>query len=61
MVLGEAVAGAAAGVSALFGYNRENFMYDRKQRQETELQVLEWRCAQAELWRDDIRDIIGLT
>ncbi|CAE8594688.1 unnamed protein product [Polarella glacialis] len=61
MVLGEAVAGAAAGAHALWNYNRDNFLYDRKQRQETELAILEWRSAQAELWRDDVRDIIGLT
>jgi len=61
MVLGEAVAFSAAGAHALFGYNRENFLYDRKQRQEMEFKVLEWRCAQAELWRDDVREVIGLT
>ena len=30
-------------------------------RQETELKILEWRASQSELWRDDVRDIIGLT
>lgn len=65
MVL-SAVAGAA-GVSAigagkeLFGYNRENFLYDRKMRQETEYQIMDFRIKQAELWREDVRDIIGLT
>eukprot|EP00435_Cladocopium_sp_Y103_P022079 s2000_g5.t1 len=61
MVLAEAVAGAAAGAHALWEYNRDNFLYDRKMRQETELKILEWRAEQAELWRDDVRDIIGLT
>jgi len=61
MVLGEAAAGAAASAHYLFGYNRENYMYDRKQRQEFEFKVLEWRRAQAEMWRDDVRDVIGLT
>eukprot|EP00933_Yihiella_yeosuensis_P030383 TRINITY_DN24035_c0_g1_i1.p1 TRINITY_DN24035_c0_g1~~TRINITY_DN24035_c0_g1_i1.p1 ORF type:complete len:148 (+),score=18.13 TRINITY_DN24035_c0_g1_i1:90-533(+) len=61
MVLGEAMAGAAAGAHALWNYNRDNFMYDRKMRQETELTILEWRKCQADIWRDDIRDIIGLT
>ncbi|CAK9019498.1 unnamed protein product [Durusdinium trenchii] len=61
MVLAEAVAGAAAGAHALWEYNRDNFLYDRKMRQETELKILEWRASQSELWRDDVRDIIGLT
>lgn len=61
MVLGEAAAFTAAGAHALFGYNRENYMYDRKQRQEMEFKVLEWRATQAELWRDDVREVIGLT
>lgn len=60
-MLAEAVAGAAAGAHALWEYNRDNFLYDRKMRQETELKILEWRAEQAELWRDDVRDIIGLT
>mmetsp|Transcript_13505 Transcript_13505/g.28132 ORF Transcript_13505/g.28132 Transcript_13505/m.28132 type:complete len:1165 (+) Transcript_13505:2-3496(+) len=55
------MAGAAASAHALFGYNRENFLFDRKMRQATEFKILEFRKAQAELWRDDIRDIIGLT
>jgi len=61
MVIAEAVAGAAAGAHALWEYNRDNFLYDRKMRQETELKILEWRAEQSELWRDDVRDIIGLT
>eukprot|EP00434_Breviolum_minutum_P036586 symbB.v1.2.032419.t1/scaffold3894.1/size54726/1 len=61
MVIAEAVAGAAAGAHALWEYNRDNFLYDRKMRQETELKILEWRAEQSELWRDDVRDIVGLT
>jgi len=58
----EAAAGAAAGAgTSLFGYNRTNFIYDRKMRQETEYQIMEFRIRQAELWREDVRDIIGLT
>lgn len=53
-------AGAIAG-SSLFSYNRKNFMYDRKMRQETEYQIMDFRIKQAELWREDVRDIIGLT
>mmetsp|Transcript_57587 Transcript_57587/g.106429 ORF Transcript_57587/g.106429 Transcript_57587/m.106429 type:complete len:925 (-) Transcript_57587:81-2855(-) len=63
MVLGAAAAATAAAStgSTLFSYNRENFLYDRKQRQETEYAILEFRLKQAELWREDVRDIIGLT
>lgn len=57
---GTAAAGAGAG-KTLFDYNRENFLYDRKMRQETEYTIMEFRMKQAELWRDDVRDIIGLT
>lgn len=67
MVLGVATAAAAAtGATAatggtLFEYNRRNFIYDRKMRQETEYQIMDFRIIQAELWREDIRDIAGLT
>mmetsp|Transcript_25442 Transcript_25442/g.64694 ORF Transcript_25442/g.64694 Transcript_25442/m.64694 type:complete len:1136 (-) Transcript_25442:188-3595(-) len=61
MVFGEAAAGAAAGAHALWNYNRDNYLFDRKMRAENEYKILEWRSTQAELWRDDIRDIIGLT
>jgi len=56
-----AAAGAAGAGGSLFGYNRENFLYDRKMRQETEYQIIDFRIKQAELWREDVRDIIGLT
>mmetsp|Transcript_107318 Transcript_107318/g.256263 ORF Transcript_107318/g.256263 Transcript_107318/m.256263 type:complete len:1086 (+) Transcript_107318:103-3360(+) len=59
--VGGAVAGAAAGVQALFDYNQKNFKYDREMRQKTEFKTREWRNAQCDLWRDDIREIIGLT
>jgi len=57
-----AIGAATSGTgSTLFGYNRENFLYDRKMRQETEYQIMDFRIKQAELWREDVRDIIGLT
>eukprot|EP00928_Gymnodinium_smaydae_P008851 TRINITY_DN13253_c0_g1_i2.p1 TRINITY_DN13253_c0_g1~~TRINITY_DN13253_c0_g1_i2.p1 ORF type:complete len:953 (-),score=162.52 TRINITY_DN13253_c0_g1_i2:190-3048(-) len=60
--MAEVIAGAgAAGAAGLFGYNRSNFLYDRKMRQETEYQIMDFRIQQAELWREDVRDIIGLT
>lgn len=63
MVLGLTAAGASATAvgSWLWSYNRENFKYDREMRQKNEFKLLEFRKIQAELWRDDIRDIIGLT
>jgi len=61
MVLGEAVAGAAASAYSLWGYNRGNYLFDREMRQKQEFKVLGYRNRQAELWREDIRDIVGLT
>lgn len=67
MVLGFTAAAAATGATTattggiLFDYNRRNFLYDRKMRQETEYQIMNFRIMQAELWREDVRDIIGLT
>ncbi|CAK9046108.1 unnamed protein product [Durusdinium trenchii] len=42
-------------------YNRENFLYDRSLRRRKEFQVQNFRVAQAELWRRDVRDLISLT
>lgn len=56
--------GAAVGAHSIhevWSYNRHNYTYDRRMRQLTELKLLEWRNIQADLWREDIRDIIGLT
>eukprot|EP00446_Apocalathium_sp_SHHI-4_P037963 CAMPEP_0177304086 /NCGR_PEP_ID=MMETSP0368-20130122/6473_1 /TAXON_ID=447022 ORGANISM="Scrippsiella hangoei-like, Strain SHHI-4" /NCGR_SAMPLE_ID=MMETSP0368 /ASSEMBLY_ACC=CAM_ASM_000363 /LENGTH=964 /DNA_ID=CAMNT_0018762665 /DNA_START=115 /DNA_END=3005 /DNA_ORIENTATION=+ len=62
MVLAEAL-GLSAGVSTLgiFDYNRKNFMFDRQQRQRQELQVVNFRLEQVDMWREDVRDMIGLT
>jgi len=63
VVAGAAAAASVAGGSGvgLFSYNRKNFLYDRKLRQETEYQIMDFKIRQAELWREDIKDIIGLT
>lgn len=55
--------GLAAGVGTkkLFDYNRENFRYDREQRQKNEYKIADMRITQSSLWREDIRDIMGLT
>mmetsp|Transcript_44671 Transcript_44671/g.127438 ORF Transcript_44671/g.127438 Transcript_44671/m.127438 type:complete len:957 (+) Transcript_44671:208-3078(+) len=61
----ECVAGIAAlgglGAKKVFDYNRENFMYDRRLRMRKEFQLQKFRIAQAELWREDVRDLISLT
>lgn len=61
MVLLEGAAASAAATTGLFGYNRQNFLYDRKMRQKQEYRVLTFRNHQAELWREDVRDLVGLT
>mmetsp|Transcript_68008 Transcript_68008/g.172096 ORF Transcript_68008/g.172096 Transcript_68008/m.172096 type:complete len:987 (-) Transcript_68008:87-3047(-) len=65
MVLGEAAAAAVGttGVTAagMFSYNRENFMFDREQRQKQEIQTLNMRLNQSDVWREDVRDMVGLT
>lgn len=48
-------------MQAVFEYNQKNFKYDREMRQKTEFKTREWRNAQCDLWRDDVREIIGLT
>lgn len=64
MVLGQVAAGAATfagSAHAIWGYNRANFLYDREMRQEQEFQIIKYRNKQAELWREDVRDLIELT
>jgi len=54
-------AAVAAGVGhGLLGYNRKNFMYDRKMRQKQEFQIADFRMEQANLWREDVRDLVEL-
>jgi len=64
MVLGGVVGAASCVATAtkdVWDYNRENYMYDRKMRQKQELQVMGFRVRQAELWREDVRDLVDLT
>eukprot|EP00927_Polykrikos_kofoidii_P048985 TRINITY_DN43138_c0_g1_i1.p1 TRINITY_DN43138_c0_g1~~TRINITY_DN43138_c0_g1_i1.p1 ORF type:complete len:899 (-),score=104.20 TRINITY_DN43138_c0_g1_i1:294-2990(-) len=44
-----------------FDYNRENFQYDRRQRQLMEYQLASLRVDQVKLWREDIREMLELT
>lgn len=59
MVFGEAITGLAA--YGVWGYNRNNYLYDRDMRQEQEFKALLYRNRQAALWREDVRDIVSLT
>lgn len=58
----EQAAGAATGaLLGLFGYNRDNFQYDRTQRMLMEFQLAEMRIKQVGLWREDVRNVMELT
>ncbi|CAE7351184.1 unnamed protein product [Symbiodinium natans] len=61
----ELLAGLISGITGaayeVFGYNRKNFQYDRRQRTIFEYQLSEMRIKQADLWRRDVRDAIQLT
>jgi hypothetical protein len=56
-----AIGALADGAQELWEYNRDNFLYDRTMRQETEIKVAEWRAEQGGQWREDVRDLTGLT
>eukprot|EP00929_Paragymnodinium_shiwhaense_P042766 TRINITY_DN22079_c0_g1_i1.p1 TRINITY_DN22079_c0_g1~~TRINITY_DN22079_c0_g1_i1.p1 ORF type:complete len:1126 (+),score=187.13 TRINITY_DN22079_c0_g1_i1:79-3456(+) len=53
--------GLAAPAAALFNYNRANFLYDRGQKVQREYTGLSMRMQQFGLYRQDIRDVAGLT
>lgn len=61
MAIAAALGSVAVGTSGIWSYNRENFLYDREMRQHQEFTVLEMKLRQADLWREDVRDLIGLT
>ena len=48
-------------VEELFGYNRENFMFDQELRQWREYQEQDMRVKQFMLYREDVRDLTELT
>jgi len=64
-IVAQAAGGAASAVGgasvATYRYNRDNFMYDRDMRLEVEYDNMNFRIKQAALWREDVRDMIGLT
>lgn len=51
----------AGAASSLFGYNRQNFMFDKGQQQERVYFGQEMRVKRYELYREDIRDLTDLT
>jgi len=51
---------ASSLLLGLFDYNRENFSFDRRQRQIMEYQLLDKRIEQGDLWREDVRGSLGL-
>eukprot|EP00397_Hematodinium_sp_SG-2012_P005569 GEMP01005589.1.p1 GENE.GEMP01005589.1~~GEMP01005589.1.p1 ORF type:complete len:1000 (+),score=209.10 GEMP01005589.1:68-3001(+) len=57
----EFIAAAAAGAHALFSYNRSNFFFDQEMRIKREYQGQDMRIKQFELYREDVRDLVGLT
>lgn len=61
MDFGSLFSGLTGAVYELFGYNRKNFQYDRRQRTIMEYQLSEMRIQQVGLWRMDVRDAVELT
>mmetsp|Transcript_95840 Transcript_95840/g.228271 ORF Transcript_95840/g.228271 Transcript_95840/m.228271 type:complete len:808 (-) Transcript_95840:110-2533(-) len=59
-LLASLVSGVAGAAYELFGYNRSNFKYDRRQRTVMEYQLVEMRLKQVDLWRRDVRDAVQL-
>lgn len=53
-------AAAAVGAKAVFEYNRKNFHEDREMRMKKEFKEMAFRVDQGKLWREDVRDIVGL-
>mmetsp|Transcript_34076 Transcript_34076/g.105983 ORF Transcript_34076/g.105983 Transcript_34076/m.105983 type:complete len:958 (-) Transcript_34076:37-2910(-) len=55
------LAAAAASAGSLFSYNRENFFFDKELQLKQEYQGQEMKVRQFELYREDVRDLVGLT
>eukprot|EP00397_Hematodinium_sp_SG-2012_P005555 GEMP01005575.1.p1 GENE.GEMP01005575.1~~GEMP01005575.1.p1 ORF type:complete len:951 (+),score=206.83 GEMP01005575.1:34-2886(+) len=55
------LAAVAAPVTALFSYNRGNFMYDRGQDLTKKYQSYSFQVNQFGLYREDVRDLVALT
>lgn len=52
---------AGVAMSAVFGYNREGFMFEGVLKQKRLYQEQAMRITQVELYREDIRDLLGFT
>jgi len=59
--LAEAAGAATTAVMGLFGYNRNNFKFDRRQRLLMEMQLQDMKLDQVGLWREDVRALMTLT
>lgn len=46
---------------SLFGYNRQNFMFDSQQKVKRDYQGWSMSIKRFELFREDVRDLVGLT
>lgn len=60
----ELLAGAAAAAwsgGELFSYNRENYMFDKELLMKRDYQAQKMRVKKAELYREDVRDLVQLT
>mmetsp|Transcript_92081 Transcript_92081/g.237604 ORF Transcript_92081/g.237604 Transcript_92081/m.237604 type:complete len:925 (-) Transcript_92081:288-3062(-) len=55
------LAAVAGQASTLFNYNRANFLYDKGQQVQRVFTGLNYQLQQFQLYRQDIRDLVGLT
>jgi len=55
------LAAAATQAATLFSYNRQNYMYNRGQQVTRAFTGLNYKLQQFALYRQDIRDLVGLT
>jgi hypothetical protein len=61
MVIVESLALIGAGVWELFTYNRGNFSFNKELNQDRIYHTQKMRNEQVGLYRDDVRDLFGLT
>lgn len=57
----EALLAAYGGVTSLWNYNKGNWMFDKQMRQNALHQLQNMKVSQAGMYRDDLRDLFGLT
>lgn len=59
--VGTAVGMATGGANSLWHYNRENYFLNRQLKQNRAHQIQNMRVTKAGLYREDLRDVFGLT